>query len=198
MLTIADASIRQWKEIQNIQSPTAMNLMHIKDWMLRAKSPLEGTDSRPWRRSSDSELMVLSPDADKLDNWLCKYLAPAWHRVAGERLHRRRAQRLRQGSGDTEEAQDIVFGYEEAAFVLIGDIVCVVLSTVLLISAVIGLYYINTMLNRLIFVAVFTLLFAGVLMFVANCRRVDVFGATAAFCAVLVVFIQNIAPAGGR
>jgi hypothetical protein len=35
------------------------------------------------------------------------------------------------------------------------------------------------------------------LMFVAHCRRFEVFAGTAAFCAVLIVFIQGVQCSGG-
>jgi hypothetical protein len=51
---------------------------------------------------------------------------------------------------------------------------------------------------RLGMVALFTLLFAVVVGLLTNARRAEIFGSTAAYAAVLVVFVSgNLGPRGG-
>jgi hypothetical protein len=48
------------------------------------------------------------------------------------------------------------------------------------------------MLHQLVVIAAFTLFIACILMFVACCRRFEVFAASAAFAAVIVVFVESV------
>ncbi|KAF1963508.1 hypothetical protein CC80DRAFT_530359 [Byssothecium circinans] len=67
-------------------------------------------------------------------------------------------------------------------------------AVVFLVGAMVGLYFVENMRTRLGMSAVFTVLFAGTIAALTHTRRHDVFVATAAYAAVLVVFISgNIA-----
>ena len=66
-----------------------------------------------------------------------------------------------------------------------------VLAAVLLIGAIIHLYLVVDPAAKLGFVAMYTLLFASSVAFCTNARRVEVFAATAAYAAVLVVFVSG-------
>jgi hypothetical protein len=50
---------------------------------------------------------------------------------------------------------------------------------------------------KLGFIALFTVLFAGAIPLVTNARRAEVFGACAAYAAVLVVFVSGDLGGGG-
>jgi hypothetical protein len=62
---------------------------------------------------------------------------------------------------------------------------------VLLIGAIIGLYIITDPKRRLIMIGSFTVLFALSVGLLANARRAEVFAGTAAYAAVLVVFVSG-------
>ncbi|KAF2422990.1 hypothetical protein EJ08DRAFT_725165 [Tothia fuscella] len=81
-----------------------------------------------------------------------------------------------------------------ARFVVICSIL---LATFLLIGAIIGLYIVQSPKARLGMIAVFTTLFAFGVGLLTNARRPEIFGATAAYAAVLVVFVSgNLGSAG--
>ena len=66
-----------------------------------------------------------------------------------------------------------------------------VLAAVLLIGAIIHLYLVVDRAAKLGFIAMYTSLFASSVAFCTNARRVEVFAATAAYAAVLVVFVSG-------
>lgn len=66
-----------------------------------------------------------------------------------------------------------------------------VLAAVLLIGAIVHLYSVENPGAKLGFVAMYTILFASSVAFCTSARRVEVFAATAAYAAVLVVFVSG-------
>jgi hypothetical protein len=65
------------------------------------------------------------------------------------------------------------------------------LAAMLLVGAIVHLYFVLDPAAKLGFVAMYTLLFASSVAFCTNARRVEVFAATAAYAAVLVVFVSG-------
>jgi hypothetical protein len=65
------------------------------------------------------------------------------------------------------------------------------LSIGLLLGAILSLYFVESALWRIGIIVLFTLLFAACAVFLADGRRLAVFGACAAYAAVLVVFVSS-------
>ncbi|KAH7400465.1 hypothetical protein BKA64DRAFT_642608 [Cadophora sp. MPI-SDFR-AT-0126] len=65
------------------------------------------------------------------------------------------------------------------------------MATVFLIGAIVGLYWVDNPRTKLGLLSGLTVAFAGTLALFTNARRQDVFAATAAYAAVLVVFISG-------
>ncbi|OJD28661.1 uncharacterized protein BKCO1_1230003 [Diplodia corticola] len=66
-----------------------------------------------------------------------------------------------------------------------------ILAAIFLIGAVLGLYFVESQHARLGMLCGFTLAFAGSLALLTNARRQEVFATTAAYAAVLVVFLSG-------
>jgi hypothetical protein len=66
-----------------------------------------------------------------------------------------------------------------------------VLATTLLIGAIVNLYLVPDPKAKLGLVAMYTMLFASSMALCTNARRAEVFAATAAYAAVLVVFVSG-------
>lgn len=69
--------------------------------------------------------------------------------------------------------------------------VSTVAAAILLIGAIACLYAVRTPKIRLALIACFTILFAVSIAAMTTARRAEVFGATAAYAAVLVVFVSG-------
>lgn len=66
-----------------------------------------------------------------------------------------------------------------------------ILAAVLLFGAIYNLYYVTNNERRLGLIAGYTVTFAACVGFATNARRSEVFGACAAYAAVLVVFVSG-------
>jgi hypothetical protein len=66
-----------------------------------------------------------------------------------------------------------------------------VLAAVLLIGAIVNLYLVSKPKAKLGLVAMYTILFASSVALCTNARRAELFASTAAYAAVLVVFVSG-------
>ena len=73
----------------------------------------------------------------------------------------------------------------------LGSALVAALSSILPTLAILVLYYVHDMVQRIGLVIVFTTLFAMALAVFTDAKQVEVFSATAAFAAVEVVFIGS-------
>jgi hypothetical protein len=64
--------------------------------------------------------------------------------------------------------------------------------------AVVALYFIRSIHARLGMIAVFTACFAAAMGILSNARRAEIFAATAAYAAVLVVFLAQDISSGRK
>ena len=66
-----------------------------------------------------------------------------------------------------------------------------VLAAILLIGAIVNLYFVTGQKAKLGLIAMYTMLFASSVALCTNARRAEVFAATAAYAAALVVFVSG-------
>lgn len=69
--------------------------------------------------------------------------------------------------------------------------ISLLLAAILLVGAIVSLHSVSSDEAKLGLLTVFTLLFAGSIGLLTNARRAEVFAATAAYAAVLVVFVSG-------
>lgn len=167
------------------------NLRWFRDWFYH-NTTLNATDKMPWLNTDSKELLTLSPKMDRLDSWLAKHLIPIWQSTVGEKLRTLHNQRKGAEEDPEQLRQRETFRYSPKTLVLVGDICSVFVSCAILVGAIIALNFCRTPEVRLVLISVFTMLFSCTLMFVARCRRFEVFVGTATFCAVMIVFLQGI------
>jgi uncharacterized membrane protein YqjE len=70
-------------------------------------------------------------------------------------------------------------------------VISVITSAALLVGVIVSLYIVHEPKSRLAMIAGFTALFAISVALMTNARRAEVFAATAAYAAVLVVFVSG-------
>lgn len=70
-------------------------------------------------------------------------------------------------------------------------VVAVVLSSILPVLSIVILYYVHSTNVHIVLIIVFSTLFSGVVALVSDARNVEVMAATAAYAAVLVVFVSG-------
>ena len=88
------------------------------------------------------------------------------------------------------EAVHDVREYHMKTMVMLGNMICMILSAVLPALAILVLFNVKSMLNRLVAIILMSLLFSLVMTVIAQ-RKADIFMSTTAFAAVLVVFVGS-------
>ncbi|KAF2493057.1 hypothetical protein BU16DRAFT_551692 [Lophium mytilinum] len=81
--------------------------------------------------------------------------------------------------------------YQERHVIWAVAIISTFIASVLLVGAIAGLYAVRSSKARLGMIGAFTALFALSVILLTNARRAEVFAATAAYAAVLVVFVSG-------
>lgn len=119
-------------------------------------------------------------DADPIAKFIGDKVIPIYDRVIGHRIHRSMSAEM---FADARE-------YQMKTMVLLGNIVCMILSAVLPALAILVLYNVDSMLARLVTISVMSLIFSLVMTVVAQ-KKADIFMSTTAFAAVLVVFVGS-------
>lgn len=167
--------------------PTRQNRARLWEWLCSREGGDQflqsGIEASPWESAKLEELLTLSPQRDRLDTWLSDAVTPIYHRLCGYR---------KKPNVDAELGLGRLWSYRMAWLHYLGDVLCVVLSSIVPVASIQGLYWIPTTLGRLFMITGFVVIFSILLMFVAGCRRAEVFAATSAFAAVLVVFLQGL------
>ena len=90
-----------------------------------------------------------------------------------------------------KDPQDNTGHYLEKYVVWSVAFVSTVVAAILLIGAIVGLYIESSPIARLAMICCFTALFALSVGLLTNARRAEIFASTAAYAAVLVVFVSG-------
>jgi hypothetical protein len=92
--------------------------------------------------------------------------------------------------------------YSQSRIEKLVGVIITLLIFVLLVLPVVAMYKLTSIrkptFDSVGILVVFTLLFSAAMSLVTKAKRHELFGASAAYCAVLVVFISNFSNAGGR
>ena len=120
-----------------------------------------------------ADLVALQKSSD--EDFLSRFLQKHW-------LFRKRA---------ANEVLDGTTLYKSSHIIWTVAILDLLLAAILFIGAVVSLYYVASPRAKLALVAMYTLVFAMSVALCTNARKAEVFAATAAYAAVLVVFVSG-------
>lgn len=187
-----DETILRLNEIRKLSQPSRRNRVRLWDWLCRGESGnnfLRSIEAKPWEitklrePTKQQELLITSPEHDRLDHWLSDVVTPLYHGLFGHRS---------KPDFDTEAGLGRLWNYQMRWLHYLGNVVCVLLSSVVPIASIQALYWIPSILERLSLITGLIMVFSFILMFIAGSRRSEVFTGTLAFAAVLVVFLQGL------
>ncbi|KAI9834099.1 MAG: hypothetical protein M1819_003384 [Sarea resinae] len=167
-----EALLRQ-SAVLNLEHPSR-RVRHAITQSFEHAQPLIGYSRDLYDEAADLVALRTTPDQDRLTVFMQDHLGYFFR-------DRRR------GSRSLGE----LYYFPEKLMHRIVSTVSVILSAILLVGAICGLYYVRHEGARLGMIAAFTVVFAGTLSILTNARRAEVFGATAAYAAVLVVFVSG-------
>ncbi|KAK0642456.1 hypothetical protein DIS24_g9024 [Lasiodiplodia hormozganensis] len=166
--------------IARLDRPGPRVLSALRNWFTGAYLGMSGGETLPivggkveHLFEDENDLMTLKTPPDQ--DLLSKTLRSHW-RPLGKR---------QQGSADGAEY------YLERHVARLVAVISSVAAAMLLIGAVVALHFITKAGVRLGMIACFTILFVFSLGLLTNAKRAEIFAATAAYAAVLVVFVSG-------
>lgn len=184
---MTDETVLRVHSIRTMNSPTRENRHRLWQWLRSREGGnnflQNSIEASPWHDVKLEELLTLSPKDDHLDHWLSDTLTPLYHTLYGHRM---------QPDLNHELGLGRLWTYNKKWIRRLGDLVCVLLSSAVPVASIQGLYWIPTTFGRLSMITCFIIFFAFILAFITGCRRSEIFAATSAFAAVLVVFLQGL------
>jgi hypothetical protein len=119
-----------------------------------------------------------SQETDQVAQYMSDKIVPWYHFRIGQRFQN-------PVSGEWTK----IWQYSDKVFVILGNLICMLLSSVVPVVSIFALYFVKSMVARLAVIAGMSFTFSMIMTFIAQGKRVDVFAAATAFAAVLVVFV---------
>lgn len=154
-------------------SPNKCDVEFLRRWFKDKNMgdyPLVGEDSDLWKTSRPSELVALKARKaeDPLSTFFLRRVYLWWHDCIGYRFKKPRSK------------EDQYFEYRDRSIRRVANILSSLISSALLIGAIMTLYFVQSAIVRLGIIAAFTTVFSLVLVLATNARKVEVFAGTAA------------------
>lgn len=190
---MTDETLLRISQIHQLGTPSHQNRSRLWKWLSSEKGGNEflkgiGIEADPWdlKKGESSivrDLATVSHSSDTLDSWLADTVIPKHHSWFGNRSA---------ASSDPELAAWNLREYRMQSLHRLGNFLCVLLSALGPVISIQALYWIPDTLGRLMAITGLIIIFAIIMVYVSGCQRFEVFGATAAFAAIQVVFLQGL------
>lgn len=166
-----EALIKQ-SQVLVLDPPTSRATEALSAWY-KHNRPLIGHSYDLYNQKHDLVALRTPPDQDRLTTFLQSNLGYYF----------------RTKSQNTAE-QEVTY-FPEQTIRHIVAFLSVMLSAVLLIGAIVALFFAPNRKTKLGLIAVFTLAFAASVGILTNARKAEIYASTAAYAAVLVVYVSN-------
>jgi hypothetical protein len=172
-------------KVKNLAKPQGCDYKYFNRWLNRPmadKRFLKGIEARAWLPKYESDLVLSSRQPSQKDSFaqfMIDKILPWYHRSIGV---------LCQKPISNEDMPD-TWHYKKKSFVVVGDMICMLLSTLIPTVSILVLNSQKSTIARLSVTTVMSFVCSVIMTFVVQGRRVDVFAATTAFAAVQVVFL---------
>ncbi|KAL9057709.1 MAG: hypothetical protein Q9162_002183 [Coniocarpon cinnabarinum] len=172
-----DALLRQ-SQVLALERPAKPVRVSLRDWVAQ-EFPFIGRESTLFQRyEQDMVALRVPPEEDRLTAFLTPLLGRVL-RKSGKHDH------------SSREAGPVIGYYSETVTRHVVSTVSALIAAALLIGAIVALYEVQTAGVKLLLVAVFTMIFAASVGVLTGARRAEIYASTAAYAAVLVVFISG-------
>lgn len=190
---LADSALLRTARINALEKAPSDSYELLQQWYDEESGGdnfLRGVEAAVFRdeRSRKDLLLVNKRQGrdDPIARFIADKLVPVYDRMIGHRFHR----------SMSAAALHDVREYHVKTMVLLGNMICMILSAVLPALAILVLYNVKSMLDRLVAIILMSLMFSLVMTVIAQ-RKADIFMSTTAFAAVLVVFVGSSDVMGG-
>jgi hypothetical protein len=171
-----------------------MHLKNFRAWLKEDEGGhrfLHGAEALLWDRDFENDLTSLCIPVDPQDpltRFAYSVVLPLYHRSVGER---RKSPVLVSNPFNGEKQSTPTFEYSDKAILAALNILSASIASLIPSISALALYFIHSSLDRLGAIIAFTFIFSMLLCLITNVKRSECFGITAAFSAVLVVFVGN-------
>lgn len=190
--SITDDALLQTAQIKSLAKPQTCEYEYLAEWFRRplcGNNFLKGVEADAWRPEHLADLVVVSHSSknrDRFAQFMSDGIVPWFHKIIGQKLR----------SPVPESKACDTWEYKPSVFVFLGNVICMVLSALVPSTSIFVLCFLKSMIARLGVITAMSFVFAVIMTFIVQGRRVDVFAATTAFAAVQVVFLgsQSCAP----
>jgi hypothetical protein len=177
---MADDALLQRSQIAHLQRPSARTLAAARDYVRGSASQSDKVPTMPIIEGSAKEYLNVDVDLVALNKPVEEdFLSRICHRYWPFRIKRQ------------NDPFDRTLVYKSSHINRAVTSLGLILAAVLLVGAIVHLYFVLDPAAKLGFVAMYTMLFSSSVALCTNARRVEVFAATAAYAAVLVVFVSG-------
>jgi hypothetical protein len=177
---MADNALLQRSQIAHLQRPSTRTLAAARDYVRGSTSQSDEVPTMPIIEGSAKEYLDVDVDLVALNKSVEEdFLSRICHRYWPLRTKRQ------------NDPFDRTLLYKSSHINQAVTSLGLLLAAVLLVGAIVHLYFVVNPAEKLGFVAMYTLLFLSSVALCTNARRVEVFAATAAYAAVLVVFVSG-------
>ena len=182
-----DSFLLQVTEVMKIGKPEHRNLESLRRWLGSEQGGNHflagaGIEATAWEQKNFDDMVGLKHQSDRFAQWIMNAVIPSYHRRVGHWFHKKI---------DRDDLGDLWY-YRDQTFVYIGNVVCILLSSLLPLCCIFALYSVQDTLGRLVLIACFNFVFSMAMTCIGQAQRQDIFAATTALAAVQVVFIGGI------
>ncbi|KIW13081.1 hypothetical protein PV08_08268 [Exophiala spinifera] len=187
-------ALLRYRAFSQLPSVNPLHHKHLRFWNLDlegGRSGLHGVQATVWDAENAEDLTSITLPAenrDPLTSFLHARFLPWYHSLLGHKYKRR----IYIADAYTGVRQQIPFYSYSDKLVLFTVTICsTVLSSMIPALCSLALYFIRREGARMGAIVGFTFLFSMVIVLVTPAKRIETFVATAAFAAVLIVFVGN-------
>ena len=188
-----------YRQLSQLPAVDRLHLHNFRAWMKDAEGGhefLHGAEAMLWDKDFEHDLTSLCIPADQKDpvtRFVYSTVLPFYHENIGLR-HKTPLEVPNPFNGQKHSTP--AFEYSDKAILATVNIFSASVASLIPSVSALALYFIHSSLDRLGAIVAFTFIFSMLLCSITNVKRSECFGITAAFSAVLVVFIGNNDNAG--
>ena len=189
-----------YRSLLHLPDADRAHLKHLREWLRDREGGhyfLRGAEAFVWGEATEQDLTSLSlhqhRNEDPVTTVIRSRALPLYHRALGHKY--KKPLRVPDPFTGLKQPMPILYYSDQVVLHLI-NFLSTMMASMIPAVCTLALYFIGSPLARLGAIIGFTFLFSAVLNLITNVERSQCFGITAAFSAVLVVFIGNNGSAG--
>lgn len=199
---MTDDDLLRQSGVAQLPNPRRYDLCVLREWIGSRKGGdgfLSGHEALPWSLDEEQLVALSQRDHDTVTAYIMEHLTPWYTRLRDKvraLVHRIMWRTLACSHPSSQKAAP---GHEEFGLVYCPDepyertarVMAVLASTLIPSLAIVILYFITSLIVRLVVAMLLSLLFSTAIALLTKARAVEIFASTAAFAAVQVVFIGS-------